>query len=104
MMAGCSADGQKNPRFPYMLLVGLVAGMDSKAGLRWPSLPSQVEHPAGNLKSKFARNGELRSGFNPIGPVLFEDVEDDGAEMSAKRADSLVVFLALSTFFLVVAL
>jgi hypothetical protein len=67
-------------------------------------LDGESEHPAGNLKSKFARNGELRSGFSPIGPVLFEDVEDDGAEMSAKRADSLVVFLALSSLFLVVAL
>ena len=79
------------------------------AALRWTSgiadvaLLSHREHPAGNLKSKFARSDEFGSGFDPVGPVVFEHLEDDGAEMSSESTDSLIMPFALSPFFLVVS-
>jgi hypothetical protein len=62
------------------------------------------EHPAGNLKGKIARDGEFGSGLDPIGSVIFEHLEDDGAKMSSESTDGLIVPFALGPLFLVVSL
>ncbi len=44
------------------------------------------------------------SGIDPVGSLLAEHLEDDAAEVPAKGADGLIVFLAFGAFFVVVAL